>query len=65
MDIDHDVEARKTADWVQWAENDSTENDDIAFITYEDGELTEQHFALAVFLHWSNVRRKENRHDIC
>lgn len=50
-----DVEAEETTNWVQRAENGSMEDEDIALIAYEDGEVIEQHFALAAFLFKSNL----------
>lgn len=51
MDVSDDVGAEKATVWVQWAENDSPEARNIAFIAYEEGELIEQNIVLPVFVH--------------
>lgn len=52
-----------STDWVHQAENNFTENKDIALIVYEEVDLIEQHFASLTFFHRCDVRRKKNGRD--
>lgn len=63
MDVDDDVEAEETPDWVQWAENDSTEDEDIALVAYKESDLVEEHFDLVAFLYESDVGHREKERD--
>lgn len=45
--VDDSAKAKHTRDLVQWVEDDSTEDEYIALIACEKGELIEQHFSFA------------------
>lgn len=49
------IEAGRQTNWVEWAKNEISDNEDVAYMAYDELDFIEPYFALAAFFHSRNV----------